>query len=96
MLGFFGRPNLGRFQQPLEGHGGGWWYYIPVLLVGMLPHTVVLLRALARSRQLFADPLSRYSLIWFGLVFALFSLAATKLPHYLTYGYTGLFLLMAP
>ena len=33
--------------------------------------------------------------IWFGLVFVLFSLAATKLPHYLTYGYTGLFLLMA-
>ena len=96
LLGFFGRHNLGRFQQPLEGHGGGWWYYMPVLLVGMLPHTVVLLRALARSRQLFADPLSRYSLFWFGLVFALFSLAATKLPHYLTYGYTGLFLLMAP
>lgn len=95
-LSFFLRHNLGRFRQPLEGHGGGWWYYLPVLLVGMLPYTGVLLRALARSRQLIADPLGRYLLIWFGLVFALFSLAATKLPHYLTYGYTGLFLLMAP
>lgn len=96
ILGFFLHHNLGRFRQPLEGHGGGWWYYIPVLLLGMLPYTAVLSRALARSRQWFADPLGRYLLIWFGLVFVLFSLAATKLPHYLTYGYTGLFLLMAP
>lgn len=93
---FLLRHNLGRFQRPLEGHGGGWWYYILVLLVGVLPYTTVLLRVLARSRRLFADPLARYLLIWFGLVFVLFSLAATKLPHYLIYGYTGLFVLMAP
>lgn len=93
--GFFGDHNVGRFQQPLEGHSGGWWYYLPVVLVGLLPHTTLLLRTLARSRNLFADGLGRYLLIWFGLVFVLFSLAATKLPHYLTYGYTGLFLLMA-
>lgn len=96
LLSFFGRHNLGRFQRPLEGHGGGWWYYLPVLLVGILPHTALLLRASLRSRRLFADPLGRYLLIWFGFVFVLFSLAATKLPHYLTYGYSGLFLLMAP
>lgn len=93
--GFFGEHNLGRFQQPLEGHGGGWWYYLPVLLVGLLPHTTLLLRVLARSPTLFTDRLGRYLLIWFGLVLVLFSLAATKLPHYLTYGYTGLLLLMA-
>ncbi|MBL8260364.1 MAG: glycosyltransferase family 39 protein [Candidatus Competibacteraceae bacterium] len=93
--GFFLRHNWGRFRQPLEGHGGGWWYYVPVLLVGVLPYTALLSRALLRWREWLADPLGRYSLIWFGLVFVLFSLAATKLPHYLTYGYTGLFLLMA-
>ena len=95
-LSFFLRHNLGRFQEPLEGHGGGWWYYLPVLLVGVLPYITLLLRALSRWRETFADPLGRYLLIWFALVFVLFSLAATKLPHYLTYGYTGLFLLMAP
>ncbi|HUM93574.1 MAG TPA: glycosyltransferase family 39 protein [Candidatus Competibacter sp.] len=97
VLGFFLRHNWGRFQQPLEGHGGGWWYYAPVLLVGLLPHTGLLPRvALARWRAWIADPLGRYLLIWFGWVLLVFSLAATKLPHYLTYGYTGLFLLMAP
>ncbi|HRD68187.1 MAG TPA: glycosyltransferase family 39 protein [Candidatus Competibacter sp.] len=96
LLGFFLRHNLGRFRQPLEGHSGGWWYYVPVLLAGILPYTTALLRVLARSRQRLADPLERYLLIWFGLVFVLFSLAATKLPHYLVYGYTGLFVLIAP
>lgn len=95
LSGFLLRHNLDRFQQPLEGHGGGWWYYLPVVLVGMLPYTTLLLRVLARSRTRFSEPLGRYLLIWFGVVFALFTLAATKLPHYLIYGYTGLFILMA-
>ncbi|NJM12861.1 MAG: phospholipid carrier-dependent glycosyltransferase, partial [Synechococcaceae cyanobacterium SM1_2_3] len=42
LSGFLLRHNLDRFQQPLEGHGGGWWYYLPVLLAGMLPYTTVL------------------------------------------------------
>lgn len=33
LQGFFLRHNLDRLQQPLDGHGGGWWYYMPVLLV---------------------------------------------------------------
>ena len=93
--GFILRHNLERFQRPLEGHQGGWWYYLPVLLVGVLPYTTVLLRVLARSRTGFAEPLGRYLLLWFGFVLVFFSLAATKLPHYLIYGFTGLFVLMA-
>ena len=92
LSGFLLRHNLDRFQQPLEGHGGGWWYYLPVLLVGMLPYTTVLIRVLARSRAYFSEALGHYLLLWFSLVLILFTLAATKLPHYLIYGYTGLFL----
>jgi 4-amino-4-deoxy-L-arabinose transferase-like glycosyltransferase len=95
LQGFILRHNLGRFQQPMEGHSGGWWYYLPVVMVGVLPYTTVLLRVLARSRAGFADPLGRYLLLWFGFVLVFFSLAATKLPHYLLYGFTGLFVLMA-
>lgn len=94
-LGFFLHHNLDRFQRPLEGHSGGWWYYLPVLLIGLLPHTALLLRVLGQWREVLAKPLGRYLLLWFCLVLVLFSLAATKLPHYLIYGYTGLFILMA-
>lgn len=95
LQGFFLRHNLDRLQQPLDGHGGGWWYYMPVLLVAVLPHTTLLLRTLAHAREQWRTPLGRYLLLWFGLVFLLFSLAATKLPHYLLYGCSGLFVLMA-
>ncbi len=95
LQGFFLQHNLGRFQKPMEGHSGHWWYYFPVLLVSLLPYTTVLLRTLTRLRHHLAHSASRYLLIGFTLVFVLFSLAATKLPHYIIYGYSGLFILIA-
>lgn len=29
--------TVGRFLAPMEGHGVGWWFYIPVLLLGFYP-----------------------------------------------------------
>ena len=40
--GFFYKHNVGRFSSPMEGHGGAFLYYVPVLLVGLLPHTSLL------------------------------------------------------
>ncbi|HBR49168.1 MAG TPA: hypothetical protein DEA71_03680, partial [Nitrospira sp.] len=52
--------TVGRFLAPMEGHGVGWWFYIPVLLLGFYPwssflpaglyHAYVTWRAF-RSRQ---------------------------------------------
>jgi 4-amino-4-deoxy-L-arabinose transferase-like glycosyltransferase len=39
--------------------------------------------------------LDRFLLLWFGFVFVTFSFSDTKLPHYMVYGITPLFLLMA-
>ncbi len=93
--GFFYKHNVGRFSSPMEGHGGAFLYYVPVLLVGLLPHTSLLLKVFAGWRSLWRDELQRFMLIWFLFVFVFFSLSGTKLPHYLNYGYTGLFVLMA-
>ncbi len=93
--GFFLHHNLVRFTQTLEGHGGGIGYYLPVTLVGVLPYTTLLINTLLRLPELLRQDASRYLLIWFGVVLVLFSLSATKLPHYIVYGFTGLFLLMA-
>ncbi len=37
--GFLITHNIGRFSSAMEKHGGGIFYFIPVLLVGFLPFT---------------------------------------------------------
>jgi len=93
--GFFLKHNLDRFHSSFEGHSGSLFYYIPVLLIGTLPFTSVMLRAVRSIRDWFADDLLRYLAIWFLFVFLFFSFSGTKLPHYVIYGYTPLFILMA-
>lgn len=83
--------NLNRFENTLQGHGGKWWYYLPVLPLIVLPFTALLPQAFARLRR--PDPLDRYLLLWFFVVFAFFSFSGTQLPHYLLYGTTPLFVL---
>ncbi len=92
---FLLRENLGRLTGTLQGHGGSLLYYVPVLVLIVLPHTALLLRAGVESWRTRGDPLTRFLLTWFVVVFVLFSLATTKLPHYLLIGLTPLFLLMA-
>jgi len=93
--GFFLKHNVSRFQGPMEGHAGSLLYFVPVLLLGTLPFTGLILRGLAPLRTLWADELARFLLLWFAFVFVFFSLSGTKLPHYIIYGYTPLFLLAA-
>jgi 4-amino-4-deoxy-L-arabinose transferase-like glycosyltransferase len=93
--GFFVHHNLNRFQTSFEGHAGSLIYYIPVGLIGLMPFTPIILRALRERKQLWSSHRSFYLLVWFGFVWLFFSLSGTKLPHYLIYGYTPLFLLTA-
>lgn len=95
LAGFFLEHNVQRFGSAMEGHGGNPLYYLPVVLLSLLPHTGLLFAAALRLRAIWHDELLRYGLIWFGLVFVLFSLSGTKLPHYVYYGYGGLVLLLA-
>jgi 4-amino-4-deoxy-L-arabinose transferase-like glycosyltransferase len=108
LAGFFMRHNVERFLSPLQGHGGSPLYYVPAILFLLLPYTGLFLSTLPglhqlhplhHLRRLRAQPRGTFSLdvflwCWFGFVFVFFSLAATKLPHYLLYGATPLFILM--
>lgn len=92
---FFLKHNVGRFSGPMQGHSGSLLYYIPVALGIVLPYTSLLLAALTRIRSALHDDLDRYLWLWLGFVLVFFSLSGTKLPHYLLYGATPLFILMA-
>lgn len=93
--GFFLHHNLDRFQGPMEGHGGSLWYYLPVILLAVLPYSGLLIAVLLRPRELWRDELQRYLLLWLVFVVGFFSLSGTKLPHYVLYGCTGAYMLMA-
>lgn len=89
------RENLGRLSGSLQGHGGSLFYYVPVLLFLAWPHTALLLRGLGETLRSRSTPLNQFLLLWFATVFVVFSLAHTKLPHYLLIGLPPLLLLMA-
>jgi len=77
-----------RFRETREGHGGPIFYYLIVLAVGLFPWTPFWLVALVRPRGRAADT-ERRRLLQLAAAFAvvplvLFSIAATKLPSYIT------------
>jgi 4-amino-4-deoxy-L-arabinose transferase-like glycosyltransferase len=93
--GFFLRHNLNRFADTMEGHGGALYYYFLVVLLVVLPHTTLLLKTLGKIRVATRTDLELFLWLWFGFVFLFFTVSSTQLPHYLLYGATPLFLLMA-
>lgn len=92
---FFLDHNVGRYGGVKHGHAGFAGYYFVMLPVVLLPFTGWFLRLLPMVRSLWAEPLDRFLLLWFLFVFVTFSFSDTKLPHYMVYGITPLFILMA-
>lgn len=93
--GFLVKHNLERFNSAMEGHAGGVLYFAALLPVLCLPWSGLLLPVLVRLREQWADPVSRFLVLWAGFVLVFFSLSGTKLPHYALYAVVPLVLLMA-
>jgi len=87
--------NINRFRTAFEGHSGSLFFYLPVVVLGMMPHTAFLLKTTVLLKKLWGSPINRFCIFWFGFVLIFFSLAGTKLHHYIVYGYSPLLLLMA-
>jgi len=94
--GFFLKHNLHRFESSMEKHRGSLFYFIPVLLIGLLPWTSLLIKYLTGLKEKLKqkDDFFLFGSIWFLFVFLFFSFSGTKLPHYVIYGYTPLFIFM--
>ena len=89
---FFGYHNLERFTRVVNSHWAPPWFYLAVMPIAFLPWSVYLPVAIARLRfwrlrdwraQPRSTHLGIFALIWFGVVFGFFTLAATKLPSYM-------------
>lgn len=88
---FFLKHNLGRYTATMESHGGVWCYYFPVLLLSFFPFSHLVFSAFNQK----FNPLVFILISWFVFVFVFFSFSKTQLPHYISYGYAPLLVLIS-
>jgi 4-amino-4-deoxy-L-arabinose transferase-like glycosyltransferase len=83
---FFIREHFERFLTKEHDRYQPAWFFIPVLLIGMLPWVVTLFpalwRALPRSAEAGFDA-RRFLLLWCAVVFVFFSASSSKLLPYI-------------
>jgi len=84
---FFIHEHFTRFLTSEHRREGPWWYFLPVLIVGILPWLTVLAWTLPRAwagspveRNSFCWP--RFALCWAAFILVFFSASGSKLPSY--------------
>ncbi|MFN3421888.1 MAG: hypothetical protein ACK40X_09225, partial [Armatimonadota bacterium] len=97
---FFWREHVQRVAEPMEGHRGPFWFYLPVIWLLFLPWSIQLPSAFAiaiknRPATLDRYPLDTLMAWWAASIVILFSLVATKLPHYIFPAFPALAWLVA-
>ena len=95
---FFVHEHLLRYTTKIHQRDEPWYYFIPLLIAGGLPWTVVMLDAAwhswkAEARKTFQA--RRFLLIWCGFVLLFFSASGSKLPPYILPLFPALALLTA-
>lgn len=94
---FFIHEHFARYLTQVHHRAGAWWYYLPVLLAGLLPWTSGLpwLIGGGNSGTAPTDTLARRTLLaWCGFVFVFFSASGSKLPSYILPLFPALALLL--
>jgi 4-amino-4-deoxy-L-arabinose transferase-like glycosyltransferase len=85
---FFVREHFERFLTTTHRREGGWGYFVPWFVLGMLPWLLVWAWTLPRSwRAASVAPngfaWARFCLVWAAFVFVFFSVSGSKLPSYI-------------
>jgi 4-amino-4-deoxy-L-arabinose transferase-like glycosyltransferase len=96
---FFIYEHFERFTTKVHGRYQPWYYFVPILLLGMLPWTLLMFDALLRTwrssvQQVKAFSPARFLLVWAVFVYVFFSISDSKLPSYLLPMFPALALLM--
>lgn len=83
---FFIHEHFERFLTKVHGRYHPPWYFVPILVAGLLPWTTLALQAVASAWSRYADAVfqpRRFLMLWCVLVFAFFSVSDSKLPSYI-------------
>ncbi len=95
---FLYEQNVGRALQPMQGHSGPFWYYVPAILIGFFPWSVFMGPSLV---ELFRGCGRRspwrmehwFVASWVFCFVGAWSVPSTKLPHYVLTAYPALALM---
>jgi 4-amino-4-deoxy-L-arabinose transferase-like glycosyltransferase len=92
--------NFKRYLTPEFQHIQPFWFYIPVVLIALVPWTLVLLWAIAirlfhRERKFEFSPLTTFLLSWAIFCLVFFSISRSKLPGYILPAIPAIGLLLA-
>ncbi len=96
---FFIYEHFQRFTSKVHGRYQPWYYFIPIMLLGMLPWTMLMLDTVLRSwrsgvQKVKAFSPERFLLVWLVFVYVFFSISDSKLPSYVLPMFPALALLM--
>ncbi len=92
---FFIKHHFKRYTEVISGHKGPLYYYVPALLIGLMPWVAFLpsgirhafrnirLSRKGQVRSAGSDTLGLFALVWFAFIVLFFSLSTTKLPNYI-------------
>jgi 4-amino-4-deoxy-L-arabinose transferase-like glycosyltransferase len=85
---YFVYEHFERFTSAVASRPGPWWYFVPIVLLGLFPWTGFLWAGLREAgRGGWADRAKNadawFFLIWAGFVFLFFSASHSKLPPYI-------------
>lgn len=96
---FFIHEHFERFLTKAHGRYQPWWYFVPVLIAGILPWVGLMFDALVRAWK--KEPAEggafqpkRFLLIWAVFIYFFFSISSSKLPSYILPIFPALALLM--
>ena len=84
---FFIHEHFQRFLTQVHHRTAPWWYFVPILIAGMLPWTAMLGQALIAAWK--GDPSGRsfkprrFLLLYAAVIFLFFSASQSKLPSYI-------------
>ena len=87
---FILQHNLGRFASNMYHHRQPFWYFVPVLLLAVMPWTALVIAGWAETIKGWReqpvrreDALPKFLLLWPAATLVFFSISASKLPGYI-------------
>jgi len=95
---FFIQEHFLRYTTRIHDRFEPWWWFIPILLVGLIPWTGFLpgamARAFPRKGRNRGNGSGLFLLLWFGVIFVFFSISSSKLVPYIVPALPPLAILM--